>query len=119
MRPMCNPPSPARLTGALAEVRVGDLTTRYRRCGSGRPVVVLQPADDDDTAPSRLAELLSDHCRVIVPELPAGVTDAAAWLRDFLDALGIERATVVVPEQLGITALALGGPTPDGRNARS
>ena len=104
---MSSPPSPAPLTEAVAEVRVGDLTTRYRRSGSGRPVVVLQPPNDADADWSRLAELLTGHCRVIIPELPAGVTDAATWLRDFLDALGIERAAVVVPEQLGIASLDL------------
>jgi pimeloyl-ACP methyl ester carboxylesterase len=104
---MSSPSSSADLTAAMAEVRVGNLTTRYRRTGSGRPVVVLQPPHDADADSSLLAELLSEHCRVIVPELPSGVTDAATWLRDFLDALGIERAAVVVPEQLGIAALAL------------
>jgi pimeloyl-ACP methyl ester carboxylesterase len=104
---MTSPSSPAPLPEALAEVRVGDLTTRYRRSGSGRPVVVLQPAKDAHADWPRLAELLSGHCRVIVPELPAGLTDTAAWLRDFLDALGIERAAVVVPEQLGIATLDL------------
>src|SRR5690242_17796873 len=104
---MSSPTSPAPLTDAVAEVRVGDLTTRYRRSGAGRPVVVLQPSGDAGADSSRLASLLSEHCRVIVPELPAEVTDAAAWLRDFLDALGIERAAVVVPEQLGIAALDL------------
>lgn len=104
---MSSQSSPAPLTDALAEVRVGDLTTRYRRSGSGRPVIVLQPADDAHADWPQLAELLSGHCRVIVPELPAGLTDAATWLRDFLDALGIERAAVVVPEQLGIATLDL------------
>jgi hypothetical protein len=104
---MSSPTSPAPLTDVVAEVRVGDLTTRYRRSGSGRPVVVLQPSNDVDAGWPHLADLLSGHCRVIVPELPAGVGDAAAWLRDFLDALGIERATVVIPEQLGIEAIAL------------
>ena len=70
-------------------------------------MVVLRAPDEQGGAQPDLAELLSGHCRVIVPELPAGVTDAAAWLRDFLDALGIERAAVVVPEQLGIAALDL------------
>lgn len=104
---MSSPSLPTPLAESQAEVRVGDLTTRYRRSGSGRPVVVLQPPNGVDADWSRLAELLSGHCRVIVPELPAGVGNAAAWLRDFLDALGIERATVVVPEQLGIAALDL------------
>ena len=104
---MSSPSSPVQLTDAVAEVRVGDLTTRYRRSGSGRPVVVLHPPSEVDAETWHLAELLSGHCRVIVPELPSGVVDAAAWLRDFLDALGIERAAVVVPEQLGIAALDL------------
>ena len=104
---MTSPSSPVPVTGALAEVRVGDLTTRYRRRGSGRAVVVLcAPGCAEDAGPP-LAELLSAHCRVITPEVPEGVTDTAAWLRDFLDALGIERAAVVVPEQLGIAALDL------------
>jgi pimeloyl-ACP methyl ester carboxylesterase len=93
---------------------VGELTTRYRRSGSGRPVVVLQLPAGADASASCLAELLSDHCRVIAPELPAGVTDAAAWLRDFLDALGIDRAAVLVPEQLGITSLDLTLPDTGG-----
>lgn len=115
---MSSPSSSSLLSDSVAEVRVGELTTRYRRSGSGRPVVVLQPPNDADASASRLEELLSDRCRVIVPEIPAGVTDVAAWLRDFLDALGIERATVVLPEQLGITALDL-APLDTGRNERA
>jgi hypothetical protein len=100
----------------MAEVRVGDLTTRYRRSGSGRPVVVLRLPDEQGAAQPDLADLLSAHCRVISPQLPAGVTDAAAWLRDFLDALGIERAAVVVPEQLGIATLDLALPDTGGND---
>jgi pimeloyl-ACP methyl ester carboxylesterase len=104
---MTSPSSSAPATGVLAEVRVGDLTTRYRRRGSGRAVVLLCAPGCADGASPPLAELLSADCRVIIPEVPEGVTDTAAWLRDFLDALGIERAAVVVPEQLGIATLDL------------
>ena len=116
---MSSPSSPARNAEAVAEVRVGELTTRYRRSGSGRPVVVLQPVTDADDASPRLPELLNEHCRVIVAEVPAGATDAAAWLRDFLDALGIERATVVIPEQLGIATLDLAPLDTGPKGARS
>jgi pimeloyl-ACP methyl ester carboxylesterase len=104
---MTSPSSSAPATGVLAEVRVGDLTTRYRRRGSGRAVVLRGAPGCADGASPPLAELLSADCRVIIPEVPEGVTDTAAWLRDFLDALGIERAAVVVPEQLGIATLDL------------
>jgi len=86
---------------------VGDLTTRYRRTGAGRPVVVLHTADDPDSHVPDLAELLSARFRVIIPDLPSGVGDLGAWLRDFLEALGIEGAAIVVPDGGTIAALDL------------
>lgn len=104
---MPNQPPSAPLIETMAEVRVGDVVTRYRRSGSGRPVVLLDAPRDVESAAADLTELLSRRFRVLVPDLPDGQVDLAAWLRDFLEALGLERAAVVVADRVGIAALNL------------
>lgn len=100
---------------ARAAVDVGAVTTYYRRAGSGAPVLLLSSGG----AGAALFESLSSRFRVFAPEpvvesgaearAPAGGTAAPSfsrWLGDFLDGLGVMRASVVAEERFGIPALS-------------
>ena len=91
----------------LAEVRAHDQVMRYRRAGSGRPLVVLRGADDADALwPELDAELVS-RFRVVTPELPTDCEDVAAWVADFLEGLGLDRVAVLAAEPCCLSALEL------------
>jgi len=91
----------------LAEVRAHDQVMRYRRAGAGRPIVVLRGADVADALwPELDAELVS-RFRVLTPELPADCSDVAAWVADFLEGVGVDRAVVLAGEPCCLSALEL------------
>jgi pimeloyl-ACP methyl ester carboxylesterase len=96
-----------------AIVDTGVVSTPYTRAGAGRSVVLL--ATDTGAGAPRLASLLAPlatHFRVFAPELPDALSadpEALAafscWLRDFLDGLGVSRASLVASETLASRAL--------------
>ena len=96
---------------ARATVCAGATTTDYLRAGCG-PTVLLLGADVD----SPLLSALAARFRVIAP-LPAAdrapPAPFSAWLRDFLDGLGVVGASVVAEEGWALRALrfALTDPT--------
>ena len=75
---------------SIAVVLTRGLATAYRRWGSGRTVLLLG-------IPDALAVSLGDAFRVIIPELPRGLADseAAQWLGDVCEGLGITAAVIV------------------------
>ena len=80
----------------LAHVRADGTTTRYRRIGTGAPVLLLCEPDDERYAP--VVARLAGRRSVIAPERAEG--DVEGWLRverltGFLDGLGLARVTVV------------------------
>lgn len=81
----------------LAEVRADGVTTRYRRAGSGSPVLVL--CDANDTRFEALVELLGASRRVIAPLDSTDDDDGARTLVErlasFLDGLGLGPLPVV------------------------
>lgn len=95
---------------ARAVLRARGVDTPYTRIGAGETVVLLRAAAGDDVSSSLVASLAT-RFRVIAPLWPSGV-DAASlpestvWLRDLLDGLGIEQATVVAEGALGPLALS-------------
>ncbi len=105
--------APDVLTRAI--VHAGDHATEYVRAGCGAPVLLLAERGE-----SALLAPLSARFRVIAPDLPChapahetGVPDAgaspppfAAWLRDFLDGLGVARIDIVAAEPYGLRALS-------------
>lgn len=113
-------PIPVASPDAWAQVYVRDQLTRYHRRGAGRPVLLLvvdPPADpgrDDVAVPAAravawpaLADALAARFRTIEPEPPApGASTFAAWLRDFLDGLGVDAAALVAAGRLGEAVLA-------------
>ena len=100
----------ARPFGNCAQVRAADHVTRYARCGTGRPVLLLVAAacgiadgavtcdafDGDDAALwMDLLDRVAQHHRVILPEIPTTGLRFAAWLRGFIDGMGLPPLTLV------------------------
>lgn len=99
--------TPARAAEALAEVRAHDQVMRYRRAGSGRPLVVLRGADDDDALWPGLDAELASRFRVFTPELPVRCDDLAAYGTDFLEGVGLDRVVVLAAGSCCLAALEL------------
>ena len=91
----------------LAEVRAHDQVMRYRRAGAGRPLVILRGANDSDAFWPELDQALVARYRVVIPELPADCDDVAAWMGDFLEGVGLDRAVLVAGESCCLSALEL------------
>lgn len=93
---------------SIAVVLTRGLATAYRRWGSGRQVLLLGISE-------ALAVSLGDSFRVIVPELPHGLTDseAAQWLGDLCEGLGISAAVIVTAGVLRDAAAQLGQDAPE------
>jgi pimeloyl-ACP methyl ester carboxylesterase len=89
-----------------AEVRDGGLTTRYRTGGGGRPVVLL----GETALPAETVQALAARCRLIIPEVPGEAERPgrafSAWLRGFLDGLGLAEVALVAEPVQGVAALA-------------
>ena len=96
------------LLGEEREVRLGGGTVRYRETGEGRPVVFVHGLLVHGGLWRGVVPRLSGNFRCIVPDWPLGshgvAMDAGADLSfggmtrvvaDFLDALGLEGATLV------------------------
>lgn len=90
-----------------AEVRAKHSVTRYRRVGSGNPVILLDSGDGPDRLWPQLDAALSECCRLLVPEPPPSGTDVTAWLTCFLDGLGLERAALVAADRFCLPMLEL------------
>jgi pimeloyl-ACP methyl ester carboxylesterase len=91
----------ARPFGNCAQVRAADHVTRYTRCGSGHPVLLLYPIEPDVAEAecaaiwADLVDRLAQHRRVIVPEIPTTGSRFATWLRGFIDGIGLPALTLV------------------------
>jgi pimeloyl-ACP methyl ester carboxylesterase len=100
-------------------IRAGRLQTSYLEAGEGKPVILLHGlgATNASFLPT-LWSLGRDH-RVLAPDLP-GFGDSAKpiraydpaffarWLRDFMDATGVEQAHVIGNSMGGRVALEVG-----------
>jgi 2-hydroxy-6-oxonona-2,4-dienedioate hydrolase/4,5:9,10-diseco-3-hydroxy-5,9,17-trioxoandrosta-1(10),2-diene-4-oate hydrolase len=117
-------------TATLTEciVDAGGKEIFVAETGSGPPVVLLHGGGPGASGLSNFArniDALAEHHRVIVPDLPGygrsakGVDPSdpfgflADTIRDLLDALGIERASLVGNSYGGACALRLALDTPD------
>lgn len=94
-------------SGKCAEVRVGDHVTRYVRRGSGSPVVVIgaKPARSEVWAP--LVESLGANHRLIIPQLPEAEQDIAAWLREFIEGIGLSSVALIAGDAARVPAIAV------------
>lgn len=98
--------SSTRHESVHAEVRVGDSVTKYLRAGTGRPVLLLGRFDAPYAAWPGLTAELAANFRLVAPQLPAGRDDFAAWVRAFLDGLGLLRVSIVATDEVGVAAIA-------------
>lgn len=90
-----------------AEVRAHDRVMRYRRCGSGYPVLVLCDAACANPVVDALRDALGAAFRFLVPDIPGAVEDFAAWLADFLEGVGVGDVAIVAVGELCVPALEL------------
>src|SRR5256885_13764769 len=97
---------PDRISTAM--VMANGLATVYRRWGSGRTVLLLGASE-------AVAIALGDWFRVIVPELPLGLSDlgAARWLGGVCEGLGIAEAAIVASPALQDAASRFAQDAPD------
>jgi len=92
---------------SVAEVRAREHVIRYRRAGSGTPVLVLVHPEVRATAAwSELVAALSDHFRVLIPEVPTSCA-APEWLTGFLEGLGASTVDVIADDPLWLPAVQL------------
>jgi len=104
---MLNPTSTTPPAESWAEVRAHNQVMRYRRAGSGRSTLLLRPEANAGALWPELTVSLRTSFRVIEPVVPRLVSDAAAWLTDFLDGLGLEQVALVAADELILPALEL------------
>ncbi len=100
------PEGPARAAAARAALTVGMVETEYLRCGSGRAVLVLDPAltaaiESCEVPPAlrgvRLIAPLRTTIEALATPVAAGSAGAFdAWLRGMIDGLGLADLTVMV-----------------------
>jgi hypothetical protein len=88
---------------------VGDHVTRYVRRGSGSPVVMIGANRDLSAVWVPLVEALGGAYRLVVPQPPppdAGV-DVAAWLREFIEGVGLSSVALIAGGAARAPALEL------------
>jgi pimeloyl-ACP methyl ester carboxylesterase len=115
-RPPSAPGSAVRVIGGIIDA--GAVSTEYLRAGSGEPVLLLAAPDEPGDLRHQMLQALAPSFRVIVPGPPAAADEGthplaasggpvafSAWLRDFLDALGVAEAAMVVEGRLAVPVL--------------
>ena len=81
--------------------------TRYVRRGTG-PAVVLVGADVDTNPVWRpLVERLESGHRIVVPQPPQANADVTAWLRGFIEGLGLTNVVLIAGNGSSAAALEL------------
>ena len=87
------------------EIRLGERVTRYRRLGTGRPVVLLSTAPSAEALWPEAIDAVAAVHRIYAPEIPTNVAGFGPWLRGFMDGVGAERPSVIATSALCIPAL--------------
>lgn len=114
--------APAAIIRAV--LHTGDVCTHYRRAGRGPALLLLVGAcSAHDEGRERLLLALARFYRVVMPEIPrsdalrppdpADATELSAWLRDFVDGLGLTRPTLVADACVAGAALCFTLHEPD------
>ena|SRR5215213_9078261 len=92
---------------SFAEVRAHDQVMRYRRAGTGRPILILRASHEVEPLWAELDEALVNAFRVLTPDVPRAEVDVAAWMRGFLEGVGLDRVTLIAEDSLCIAALEM------------
>jgi hypothetical protein len=88
-------------------VRVGEHVTRYVRRGSGPSVVVVGADVEANPLWTPLVEQLTAAHRVVVPQAPPTGTDVSAWLRGFIEGIGLSSIVLIAGSTASSAALDL------------
>ncbi len=112
--------------GEQHEIKVPQGVIRYRERGSGPPIVFVHAAFMNADAWRKVVPLLADDFRCLCPDFPVGAhelglnpdadlspTGLADLIRDFMDAVGAERATLVGNDSGGAFAQIFAARYPD------
>ena len=110
--------APLRMPGVAKWVTAADTRVRYFQAGSGPPVMLLHGLGEAAVIWYANVEPLARGCTVYAPDLPGhGASEKPPWgyslensirfMEEFLDALGLERASFVGNSMGGLVALAL------------
>lgn len=100
-------PSTTTPVESFAEVRAHDQVMRYRRCGTGRPLLVLRSGGVGDAIWRELDDRLPHSFRVLTPDTSTSSAHSAVWLRAFLEGIGVEQALVLATGDHCIAAIEL------------
>src|SRR4051812_35072646 len=97
---------PHGLADCWAEIRTDHHVMRYRRIGTGRPVLVL--AENHEICPN-VVEALTDEgaMRLIMPELPLEDIHISGWVADFLEGLGATSVGLLVTQTFCMAGIEL------------
>jgi len=115
---MSNEPSteiPVRTGTFRAVVRAGNSVTSYERTGSGHPVLVLVGPDADISTPfwQAIRKAIGAQFRMVLPDPMPSVNDLGEWLGGFLDGLGVDSASLVADERVGVAVIGFALLAPD------
>jgi pimeloyl-ACP methyl ester carboxylesterase len=106
-------------------INSGGAAICYRMIGHGTPVVLLHGFAEDGTIWNEQAAFLSNHCRLIIPDIPGsgkstalkkepvGLEDYAACLKEILSAEGIEHCVMIGHSMGGYITLAFAEKYPE------
>ena len=97
--------NPARLSDNRAQVRTADHITPYTRVGSGRPVIILDAPSRSQTLWPDLIDRMALTRRVLVPEVTTAEPRFTAWLRGFIEGMGLPPATIVAVGDLCLPSI--------------
>lgn len=112
--PSPDPPGTDSPRLVRAVVHAGTHQTTYLVAGSGPPVVLLHGPRGARLAWGALAEILGGRRRLVAPESPAPAPHAfSAWLRTFLDGLGLAKVGIVAQDEFALAALTFALLEPD------
>jgi pimeloyl-ACP methyl ester carboxylesterase len=106
----------------------GPHTLFYRDIGAGAPTLLLHGFAEDGTVWDNQTHALSQHCRLIIPDLPGSgrssiidtvlpIEEMAAMIKDLLDKLDIPRVTLIGHSMGGYITLAFAALYPERLNA--
>jgi hypothetical protein len=104
---MSNTSAPAIATSEpWAEVRCSDRVMRYRRSGTGPTLLLLGAEAGPSPISTELVAALGGRFRVIVPDVPSGVS-VTAWVSEFLEGLGTCHVAILAANHLCMPAIEL------------
>jgi pimeloyl-ACP methyl ester carboxylesterase len=106
---------PVRTGTFRAVVRAGATVTSYERTGAGDPVLLLVGPDEDIATPfwQAIRKAIGAQFRLVVPDTGPTGGDLSGWLGTFLDGLGVEAASFVADEKVGVAVIGFALLTPD------